>query len=237
MVKTMIDDMRRNREYSFILPYLDKPIIWTYEIKTACTEGIRIYMNPIFAEMILNERHGKKEADEFWATLKNNLERTDNANLTKYRLIQTRYVRFIIIHEIYHILYNHCRRAILKYGSHPTLDEKTRGNIAMDLEINRDIESTFQDLVGSTNEIGGIWFENEEYFSSKGKSFKKDIWEDIWDDWTEWDKNFNPSNPFNNDNVNPKRKNKTKIGPYADGWRKAIDAIKKRQIDPRTFNI
>ncbi len=239
-VKLMMDEMMRDPKYEFIKPYIQKPVIWTYEIGAALTDGIRIYMSPVFAATLLSSSPktgmGGKEADEFWNNL-NPTEQRDSKNRAQWRMMQTKYVRFAIIHEVYHIIYNHVRRGILKYGSNPTKQEHDVGNISMDLEINRDIESTFPDLRGSTEKIGAIWYMHEKFFNKNGKPFVKDIWEDIWDDFMNRNKDFDLSDPFANEGANPVQEDKTKQGPFADGWRKAVDAIKGKMIDPRTFNM
>lgn len=235
-VKQAIDDMRRNPAYSFIKPFLEKPIIWTYEAKTAFTDGIRIYMSPMFAHVMLSKQHGGGEAEKYWEGLTGK-EQFDSKCRQKFNAIRTRYIRFIIIHEAYHILYNHVRRGALKYGSNPSESEHELGNIAMDLEINRDIESTFEELRGATELIGGVWYKNEKYYKSDGTIFKKDIWEDVWDNWYDAGKKFKTEDPLNREDVNPVQKSKKQVSPYADGWKKAIDAIKGKMIDPMSINL
>ena len=140
---------------------------------------------------------------------------------------------------IYHMFYNHVRRAALKYGSNPSQEEHRRANIAMDLEINRDIESTFPDLRGATEVIEGIWYQNPKFYSSKGRIFKKEIWEEVWDDWTEngQPEDFGESDQFNSEDANPVQDSQAQVGAFADGWRKAIDAIQSGRINPETFNF
>lgn len=233
-VQYAIETMRSDAAYTFIKPFINKPVIWTYEVKTACTDGIRIYMSPLFAHQML--RATKPEVDAFVKSWTGTDQFDQEKHDEKNRLI-TKLVRFVIVHEVYHILYNHCRRGILKYGSHPEEQEHTRGNIAMDLEINRDIESCFPELRGSTKVIEGIWWEDPNYYKSDGSMFKRDIWEDIWDDWTNHNKELKNDDNFNDEDANPTQKNKAQQGAFADGWRKAVDAIKNKQIDPRTFKI
>ena len=176
LAKRMLDNMRSNPQYSFIKPFITKPIIWTYEAKTAFTDGIRIYMSPAFASTLIGKKRGGGEAQAYMDSV-DNLHSKDKDVVTKYYDIYTKYMRFVIVHEIYHIFYNHVRRAALKYGSNPSQEEHRRANIAMDLEINRDIESTFPDLRGATEVIEGIWYQNKKLYSSKDRIFKKEIWE------------------------------------------------------------
>ena len=230
----LLNDMRSDGAYSFIKPFIMKPVIWTYEIDSACTDGIRIYMSPLFAHnMFLATINAVKE-------YKNTATYDELQDEEKYiqteNMIRTKLVRFAIVHEVYHILYNHVRRGILKYGSNAPASDHTLGNYAMDLEINRDIESCFPELRGSTETIGGVWWENEKFYSSKGEKFMREIWEDIWDDWKNSGKSFRQDDIFN-EGANPTQKSNAQAGAYADGWRKAIDAIKNKQIDPKTFNI
>lgn len=241
IVKQMMDEMMRNPKYSFIKPYIQKPVIWTYTPKTACTDGIRIYMSPLFADLMLGDHFGNKEANEYFSKLSASeyLDPTKRANA---RSIRTKYIRFIIVHEVFHILYNHTRRGILKYGSNPTITEHDNANVAMDLEINRDIESMFPDLEGSTKVIGGVWYLDEKMKGQnirnrKGEPFKKDIWEDIWDVFMERGNEFNLDDMLGNEGADPTQQDARKQGPYADGWRKAVESIKGKLIDPKTFNL
>ena len=59
----MLNNMRSNPQYSFLAPYIEKPVIWTFQIDTAMTEGIRIYMNPLFAHFLMAIK--TKEANEY----------------------------------------------------------------------------------------------------------------------------------------------------------------------------
>lgn len=235
-VKDLLNVMRDDPNFSFLSPYINKPIIWTYEAKTAFTDGIRIYMSPLFATKLMGRGAGFTEAEAWWGTL-NGEQQMDQDYIDEYFKRKMKYVMFVIVHECYHIFYNHIRRASLKYGGHPTAQEKDVGNISMDLEINRDIESTFEFLRGSTEFINGIWYKNPNYYKSNGTVFSKDIWEDVWDDFIKSKKSFKRSNPTNSSGVNPKQKSTVQQSPYADGWRKAVDSIKRGLLNPNTFNI
>lgn len=234
-VKVLLDEMRRDPQYEFCKPYIQKPVIWTYALETACTEGIRIYMSPVFAHTLIHLR-GNYEAEAYWGKLSKEEQNSDKCIKT-YNMLRTRHVKYVILHEIYHIVYNHVRRGILKYGGNPSELEKTTGNISMDLEINRDIEGSFPELRGCTEIIEGIWWKDEKFYSSAKKPFKKEIWEDIWDDFMESHKNFKTSNPFTNDGANPMQESEKQVGPYAEGWDKAIKSITDKSLDPRTFNF
>ena len=239
-VKIMMDDMMRDSRYAFIVPFIKKPVIWTYEIGSALTDGIRVYMSPLFAHTLINGI-AIKEANKFASTL-SEIDLRDTKNRRQYRSLKMKLVRFAIIHEIYHIIYNHVRRGILKFGSNPTKQEHYVGNVSMDLEINRDIESTFPDLAGSTEAIGGVWYLHDEFqgipiYNKNKKPFMKDIWEDIWDVLMSRNANFNLADQFSNEGANPVQQDNNQVGPYADGWRKAVDAIKGKLIDPKTINI
>ena len=65
LAKRMLDNMRSNPQYSFIKPFITKPIIWTYEAKTAFTDGIRIYMSPAFASTLIGKKRGLGEANAY----------------------------------------------------------------------------------------------------------------------------------------------------------------------------
>lgn len=234
-----IDIICNDKNYSFLKPFLTKPIIWTYEAKTAFTDGIRIYISPAFAYMLIMKQ-GKREQNAYINSLNVSIDefKRNERQVYKANVLLTKYIRFVIVHECYHILYNHVRRAALIYGI-GTESDRLLGNKSMDLEINRDIESTFKDLEGSTKVINGIWYKDPEYLKKDNKPFNNDIWEDIWTYWK--DNNIEPggqpTNPFNNENVNPTAQEDNNGNAFKSGWNKAIDAIKNGLIDPRNFSI
>ena len=50
-------------------------------------------------------------------------------------------------------------------------------------------------------------------------------------------KEFKTEDPLNREDVNPVQKSSKQNSPYADGWRKAIDVIKGKQLDPMSINL
>lgn len=130
-------DVKRDKNLSMIMDYWNKPIIWSVNSETACTDGYRLFFNPFFANMlILND-------------LMAAAEKKNNPTLQK---ASKTYI-FVMVHEAYHILYDHMRIA-------KSLNADMRiFNIAADAEINRDIELQIPSLAGSTKEIHGIQIE------------------------------------------------------------------------------
>ena len=146
--------------------YLTK-ITWTidYRCPTACTDGIRVFMNPIFAyqmicrcnDNIMDSYRKHKNSGPGWQ--KNFIkEHGVNGVFNSVKEITDFYryrsVAFIILHEIYHQIYRHIQQAKRKPETR-NADEATHNlaNMAMDAEINRDIEWQFEELKGCTAEV------------------------------------------------------------------------------------
>ena len=216
-----------------IISRFPKPILWTFNIDTAASDGVRIAFNPIFAQELLSK--GKNDLKEILKTkqLSSNLRTTEMA----------KYFLFVLTHEAYHSLYRHREAAERKPE---TTGGKNHGlaNISMDVEINRDIERQFPQFQGCTAAIKGM-FDNR---------FKSEPWDDIFDAY--YSKKFQPptgeENPINNSNntnkIKPKEvREQPGQGPqppqpqeqhskdYKDGWNDGIRDVQDGVVNPITY--
>ena len=223
LCKSFLDLMRTNKDTEWLSPFIAKNIIWSTECKTFFTDGIRIVANPYFAAVLINQGQSdaRKQKDEIY-----NKFSDFNRAVDAEREIISKYFQYVIVHEAYHMVYQHIRRSLLKIGK-GTKYEREIANIAMDMEINRDIEAQYQKYSGATKTLEGIWY--EDYINKHtGKPFDKEIWEVIYDYLIE-----NPDQlPENKQqlqegNLPPAQPPKW---PYKDGWDKAIDAIRTNKI-------
>lgn len=229
-VQAAVSLMRTTASYSFLKPYLLKPILWSYECKTACTDGIRIMMNPLFGNTLL--RLGSKVADAY----KNSGNQNISIEAINWKI--AKYVVYIITHECYHVLYQHIKRIRLLLGQDNNYF--TMANIAADLEINRDIESCFPELRGATQELEGVWWQEDDFddydISNDGKLFKSQTFEDI----LTWMMEHNEpksaeDSPFNKP---PELEGDNKAGSaYGNGWDIAVRGIQNRIINPEDMQF
>ena len=221
-------------EFSFLRPYLEKEIIWTFSAGTAFTDGIRIFMSPVWAwEMLRKGRAVTKNGKFREQYIKDHPADSANIVLNAEQLQVVKFIQFTIIHECYHILYKHAKRAIFKNVS--SREEHTIANISMDLEINRDIEGYFPLFDGCTKEIGGIWFQDSKYYKN-GKPFNSEAFEEIYDYFLQ-NKNdiIKPYTP--NRTPDPKEDQSTKYSDkFKNGWNDAIKAIKDKNFDPMSVD-
>ena len=171
--------------------YITK-ITWTidYRCPTACTDGIRIFINPIFAykmicrsnDNIINSYHtykngGKKDwKKDFIADYGVKDVFTSVPDITYF--YRYRSLAFIILHEVYHQIYRHIQQAKKKQETRNADDATHRlANMAMDAEINRDIEWQFEEMKGCTEEVPGI---TDGMYIPKYKTW---AWNTIFDDY------------------------------------------------------
>lgn len=241
--------------------YITK-ITWTidYRCPTACTDGIRIFLNPIFAyqmicrcnDNIMNSYRKHKNSGPGWQ--KNFIkEHGVNGVFTTVKEITSFYryrsVAFIILHEIYHQIYRHIQQAKRKPETRNADDATHRlANMAMDAEINRDIEWQFEELKGCTEEVPGI---TDGMYIPK---YKKWAWNTIFDDYVRQGKQAasNPTIPQAIQRGDPNQKQQQQNGQggqqpqekpeertatesYAKGWNQAIADYKSGAVDPNTF--
>lgn len=223
LCKSFLDLMRTNKDTEWLSPFIAKNIIWSTECKTFFTDGIRIVANPYFAAVLINQGQvdARKQKDEIY-----NKFSDFNRAVDAEREVISKYFQYVIVHEAYHMVYQHIRRSLLKIGKGSAYEHEV-ANVAMDMEINRDIEAQYPKYGGATKTLEGIWY--EDYINKHtGKPFDKEIWEVIYDYLME-----NPDQlPENKQqiqegNLPPSQPPKW---PYKDGWDKAIDAIRTNKI-------
>lgn len=222
--KQFLDMMRTNNETKWLAPFIAKNIIWTTECKTFFTDGIRIAANPYFAAVLISQGQAdlRKQHDELYAKFSDY-----NDAVEAEREIMSKYFQYVIVHEAYHMIYQHIRRSLLKIGKGSKYEHEV-ANIAMDMEINRDIEAQYKKYSGATKILEGVWY--EDYINKHtGKPFAKEIWEVIYDYLME-----NPDQLPDENNQQIQEGNLPPFQPpkwpYKDGWDKAIDAIKTNKI-------
>lgn len=167
-----------------ILQRFPKPVIWSFKVDTAASDGVRIAFNPIFAQQLIYQ--GKQQVKDALASGK---RMSGDERTTR----MARLFLFVLVHEAYHQIYRHREQAERKPetqgGSNHNL-----ANIAMDAEINRDIEKQIpQWFAGATAESNGI-------FDTR---FRMEPWQDIFDAYfykkLEPPQQTNP-NPINQNN-------------------------------------
>ena len=98
----------RTRELGPILGRFNKPILWSFNIDTAASDGVRIAFNPIFAEQLIYKEKVKlkKLIDD---SKKNN--KPLNMSQSDRVIKMARLVLFVICHEAYHQIYRHREQA------------------------------------------------------------------------------------------------------------------------------
>jgi predicted metal-dependent peptidase len=157
-----VSQLGKDPETAILKKYYPKNIIWTFEVPTAATDGVRVFFNPAFADhlfsldFILKERRLKS-----------------NPNLDPDDIDGTMF-KFTLIHEIYHQIYRHMYRIRMKPETANAMQEPRimdLANIACDVEINRDIEFQLPQFEGCTEVLQGMY----------DKRFTHETWELIFD--------------------------------------------------------
>ena len=157
------------------LKYFSKPIIWSWDIETAASDGIRIGFNPAFANRLLDlgDIEFKEIRKQWMASGRGRID------VTKAQICASKYFLFVLIHEAFHQLYRHREQAEQKPETENGKNHEL-ANIAMDAEINRDIEKLMISSLkggipfnfrGATEKIGGV-FDNR---------FDHQTWDIIFD--------------------------------------------------------
>ena len=178
----------RTRELGPILGRFNKPILWSFNIDTAASDGVRIAFNPIFAEQLIYKEKVKlkKLIDD---SKKNN--KPLNMSQSDRIIKMARLVLFVICHEAYHQIYRHREQAERKketQGGH----NHQLANIAMDAEINRDIEKQISKyFAGATEECDGVFDDR----------FRMEPWDIIFDAYYSGEVSI-PQMPINESPVN-----------------------------------
>lgn len=170
------------RELGPILGRFNKPILWTFNIDTAASDGVRIAFNPIFAEQLLYK--GKGQVKEMLAQGK---RMSSNDRI----ITMARLVLYVICHEAYHQIYRHREQAERKTETQGGKNHQL-ANIAMDAEINRDLEKQIPKyFAGATAECDGIFDDR----------FRMEPWQLIFDAYF-YNKVSTPNQPINQNPVN-----------------------------------
>ena len=220
--------MRRDPKLRVIVDRFPQPIIWTLRCKTAASDGVRIAMNPLFADQLLMQgQHMSKE--------------------TKISSDKTKFFEFVFLHECFHEIYCHSKQSEFKEETRSGKNH-SMANIAMDAEINRDIERCFNGrYAGVTKAINGIT-DGIDYYPYED-------WMQIFDDYytgkrslpeaeDEPDGGDPYGDPYDGDgedgnggNSGGGSGNDIQHSPaYEAGYAKALEDIKNGLIDPATFN-
>ena len=173
-----------DKQLGVILQRFPKPVIWSFNVDTAASDGVRIAFNPIFAQQLIYQ--GKQILSDEIASGKR-LNGTDRITHMAGLFL------FVLVHEAYHQIYRHREQAERKPETQGGKNH-TLANIAMDAEINRDIEKQIPVwFAGATAKTGGI-------FDTR---FRMEPWQDIFDAYfykkLEQPKQIN-SNPINQNN-------------------------------------
>lgn len=152
-------------KYSVLSEFFNE-IEWTLGVGSACTDGIRIFFNPVFANELVSI--GGAGAMELANAAKLRGEKIDMNSFEK-EVFKPFF--FVVLHEIYHQVYRHIeqeqRKEETKNGKNHDLS-----NYSMDAEINRDIEIQWPEFKGITELSGGVM---------RAKDFPVEFWQQIFD--------------------------------------------------------
>ena len=226
-----------------IISKFQKPLLWTLSerISTAACDGLRIVFNPVFAYKLISM--GK---DDFLNNRAKGDSKKYQSNRERNQAV-SKYFLYVLMHEAYHALYRHIEAGELKEETSEGKNAEL-ANVAMDAEINRDIERQFMQFSGCTNTLNGVF----------DPRFPVENWEEIFDAY--FYKNMElPAHEESSNDQNwsePKVKIKPKEqremdgpqpppppGPdqefsddYKKGWSDAIDDVTSSKVDPKTYN-
>ena len=176
------------RELGPILGRFNKPILWSFNIDTAASDGVRIAFNPIFAEQLLYK--GKAQVRKLIDDSKKNNKSLNLSNADRI-IKMARLVLYVICHEAYHQIYRHREQAERKKETQGGQNHQL-ANIAMDAEINRDIEKQIPKyFAGATEECDGIFDDR----------FRMEPWDIIFDAYYSGEVSIPPM-PINGSPVN-----------------------------------
>lgn len=236
---SLYEQYMHHGKYSVIGKFCDR-LIWTFQIKTACTDGIRMFVNPLFARSLEKNREATV-MDEVKELVKKGKNWKD-PSVFDVKFEAAKYFFFIVMHECYHMIYRHVEQSKRK-------PETANGgeyihwlaNTSMDIEINRDIEKQWPEFQGTTEAIDG-WFKPE---------YENKVWTVIFDEryaaGEQMPDNSQPViptqrlNPPGGGGQQPQGGDDNKreyqaAQDYVDGWTKALEDYKAGKLDPRNFN-
>ena len=184
------------RELGPILGRFNKPILWSFNIDTAASDGVRIAFNPVFAEQLLYK--GKGQVKELMSQGKR-MSQSDRV------ITMARLVLYVICHEAYHQIYRHREQAERKTETQGGKNRQL-ANIAMDAEINRDLEKQIPKyFAGATEECDGIFDDR----------FRMEPWQVIFDAYF-YNKVSTPQQPINQNPVNNSQQQSGQQGQSGD---------------------
>lgn len=184
------------RELGPILGRFNKPILWSFNIDTAASDGVRIAFNPVFAEQLLYK--GKGQVKELMSQGKR-MSQSDRV------ITMARLVLYVICHEAYHQIYRHREQAERKAETQGGKNHQL-ANIAMDAEINRDLEKQIPKyFAGATEECDGIFDDR----------FRMEPWQIIFDAYF-YNKVSTPQQPINQNPVNNSQQQSGQQGQSGD---------------------
>ena len=184
------------RELGPILGRFNKPILWSFNIDTAASDGVRIAFNPVFAEQLLYK--GKGQVKELMSQGKR-MSQSDRV------ITMARLVLYVICHEAYHQIYRHREQAERKTETQGGKNHQL-ANIAMDAEINRDLEKQIPKyFAGATEECDGIFDDR----------FRMEPWQVIFDAYF-YNKVSTPQQPINQNPVNNSQQQSGQQGQTGD---------------------
>lgn len=184
------------RELGPILGRFNKPILWSFNIDTAASDGVRIAFNPVFAEQLLYK--GKGQVKELMSQGKR-MSQSDRV------ITMARLVLYVICHEAYHQIYRHIEQAERKTETQGGKNHQL-ANIAMDAEINRDLEKQIPKyFAGATEECDGIFDDR----------FRMEPWQIIFDAYF-YNKVSTPQQPINQNPVNNSQQQSGQQGQSGD---------------------
>ena len=184
------------RELGPILGRFNKPILWSFNIDTAASDGVRIAFNPVFADQLLYK--GKGQVKELMSQGKR-MSQSDRV------ITMARLVLYVICHEAYHQIYRHREQAERKTETQGGKNHQL-ANIAMDAEINRDLEKQIPKyFAGATEECDGIFDDR----------FRMEPWQVIFDAYF-YNKVSTPQQPINQNPVNNSQQQSGQQGQSGD---------------------
>lgn len=184
------------RELGPILGRFNKPILWSFNIDTAASDGVRIAFNPVFAEQLLYK--GKGQVKELMSQGKR-MSQADRV------ITMARLVLYVICHEAYHQIYRHSEQVERKTETQGGKNHQL-ANIAMDAEINRDLEKQIPKyFAGATEECEGIFDDR----------FRMEPWQIIFDAYF-YNKVSTPQQPINQNPVNNSQQQSGQQGQSGD---------------------
>ena len=237
---SVAEDYMHHGKYSVIGKFYDR-IIWTFQIPTAATDGVRLFFNPGFVKEVI-DKSGEAAKPKVIELVKKGINWKDPDNPAKFdvRFEGSKYFLFIIMHECYHMIYRHVEQSKRKKET-ATGGEYIHwlANTSMDIEINRDIEKQWPEFEGATVATDG-WFKPE---------YGNKVWTVIFDERyaagehpDHKEKIIPPTQEVDDDQnggmggMDMPEQQEEAAEDYVGGWLQAIEDYKNGLIDLDNFN-